>query len=97
MPVEELVKLYETERRNIAEAQRRQDDILRQIIAAKDKDWDMITIQKAAIKSGLSVPTLYRWINIGKLQKVEHKGSRVMVSESELKALDDRYGERGIL
>lgn len=92
MPVEELVKKYNEEKRVIAEAQKRQDEIIKQILAAKDSEWDMITIQKAAVKSGISIPTIYKWVQNGKLKKIEHKGSRILVSESELKSLDDKYG-----
>lgn len=87
--VEELVKEYKKARAAAVEAQTRQDEILNKIIAAKDKAWDLISIQKAAFKSGLSVPTIYRFINMGKLHTV-HKGGRALISESELLAMDDK-------
>lgn len=87
--VEELVKEYKKARAAAEEAQTRQDEILNKIISAKDKAWDLISIQKAAFKSGLSVPTIYRFINMGKLHTV-HKGGRALISESELLAMDDK-------
>lgn len=87
--VETLIKEYKKESLAIKEAQERQGAILDKIISAKDKAWDLISIQKAAFKSGLSVPTIYRFINMGKLHTV-HKGGRALISESELLAMDDK-------
>lgn len=89
--VEELLAEYKKQREAAREAMRRQDEILAQIVAANDKEWDMITVQKASLKSGLSVPTIYRYVNAGRLKKVEHKGSRIYVSDTELRAMDDGY------
>lgn len=90
MPVEELWAEYNKQRAAALEAMKKQDEILAQIAAAKDKEWDMITVQKAALKSGLSVPTIYRYLKTGRLTKVSHKGTRIYISDAELQALDDK-------
>ncbi|MBR3543693.1 MAG: helix-turn-helix domain-containing protein [Treponema sp.] len=90
MPVEELWAEYNKQRAAELAAIKKQDEILAQIAAAKDKEWDMITVQKAAMKSGLSVPTIYRYLKAGRLTKVSHKGTRIYVSDAELQALDDK-------
>lgn len=53
--VEELLAEYKKQREAAREAMKRQDEILAQIVAANDKDWDIVTVQKASLKSGLSV------------------------------------------
>ena len=91
MTVEELLKQYKHEQHTINLAQKRQDEIIEQILNAKDRQWDMITVRKAAMKSGLSIPTIYRFINTNKLKIVQHKGTSIMVSEKELLDMDDKY------
>lgn len=91
MPVEEIIKGINTQKKIISEAQKKQDELVKSLISAKDEDWDLVSVRKAAEKSGLSVPTIYRFINSGKL-KCTHKGSRKYVSSRELESLDDRYG-----
>lgn len=90
MPVEEIIKELLEQKRIIQSAQKRQSELEQMLISAKDKDWDLVSVTKAAAKSGLSVSTIYRFINNGKLKCI-HKGSLKYVSSSELEALDDRY------
>ena len=90
MPVEEIIKELEEQKRIIHSAQERQSELEGMLISAKDKEWDLISVNKAAAKSGLSATTIYRFINAGKLKCV-HKGALKYVSSSELEALDDRY------
>lgn len=92
MPVEEIIREIDEQKKIISDAQKKQDELLKSLISAKDEDWDLVTVQKAAEKSGLSVPTIYRFINSGKL-RCTHKGSRKYVSSRELESLDDKYGE----
>lgn len=87
MTVEEIIGQLKELRRVIHEAQERQAALEEELVSAKDKDWDMISVKKASEKSGLSVATIYRFINSGKL-KVKHKGSIKYVSNSELEKLD---------
>lgn len=87
LTVEEIIGQLKELRRVIHEAQERQAALEEELVSAKDKDWDMISVKKASEKSGLSVATIYRFINSGKL-KVKHKGSIKYVSNSELEKLD---------
>ncbi len=87
MPVEEIIKELSEQKKIIAEAQKKQDQLVSSLISANDKEWDLISVNKAAQKSGLSVTTIYRFINTGKLKCV-HKGSLKYVSNSELEKLD---------
>lgn len=87
MPVEEMIKELKEQSKIILEAQKKQNDLMNAIISACDRDWDLISVQKAAKKSGLSVTTIYRFINSGKLKCV-HKGSLKYISNSELEKLD---------
>lgn len=91
MPVEEMIKEYNLQGQIKEQAEKKQREIFEKIIAAKDKEWDSISVQQAALKSGISAPTIYRWVQNGKLKNVEHKGSLVRVSEKELRELDDKY------
>ena len=91
IPVEVLIDELHKVRREIKESEQRRDELEEAIIKANSKQWDMITVQFAATKSGLSVPTIYRFINNGKLKKVEYKGGRKYVSESEIMTLNDKY------
>lgn len=87
MTVEEIIGQLKELRRVIHEAQERQAELEEKLVSAKDKDWDMISVKKASEKSGLSVATIYRFINTGKLN-VKYKGSIKYVSNSELEKLD---------
>ena len=91
MPVEEIIRELNEQKQIIRLAQKRQEELENALISANDKEWDMVSVSKAAEKSGLSVTTIYRFINSGRL-KCTHKGSLKYVSSSELEALDDRYG-----
>ena len=88
MPVEEIIRQIREQRKIIRDAQARQDELEDALIAAKDKEWDQISVRKASEKSGLSQPTIYRLINEGRLVNVTHKGSLKYVSNSELEKLD---------
>lgn len=90
MPVEEIIKELNEQKKIIISAQKKQEELLNALVSAKDTDWDLMTVQKAAEKSGLSVPTIYRFIDSGKLNCV-HKGSRKYVSSRELESIDDKY------
>lgn len=60
MPVEEMIKEYNLQGQIKEQAEKKQREIFEKIIAAKDKDWDSISVQQAALKSGISAPTIYR-------------------------------------
>jgi len=87
MTVEEIITQLKVLRRVIHEAQEKQAELEDELVSAKDNDWDMISVKKASEKSGLSVATIYRFINTGKLN-VKHKGSIKYISNSELEKLD---------
>lgn len=93
MPVEEIIKELDEQKKIIFSAQKRQTELENMLISAKDEDWDLISVSKASQKSGLSYSTIYRFINTGKLKCV-HKGSLKYVSSKELEALDCKYGEQ---
>lgn len=93
MPVEEIIKELNEQKKIISSAQKRQSELEDLLISAKDEDWDLISVSKAAQKSGLSYTTIYRFIQSGKLKCV-HKGSLKYVSNKELEALDCKYGEQ---
>ena len=89
MPVEEIIKELSEQRKIIEQAQARQDVLVHALISANDKEWDLVSVNKASEKSGLSVSTIYRFINSGRLKAV-YKGSLKYVSSAELEKLDDK-------
>lgn len=90
MPVEEIIRKIEEQGRIIAAAQKIQDELLSELKNANGKSWDLVRISDASKKSGLSVATIYRFINNGKLKCV-HKGALKYVSCTELEQLDCKY------
>lgn len=92
MPVEEIIKQIEEQKKIITTAQKKQDELMRTLYKANEKDWDLVSVTKASEKSGLSKATIYRFINSGKLRCI-HKGSKKYVSNSELEKLDCGYEE----
>lgn len=93
MPIEEIIRELDEQKQIIVSAQKRQNELESMLIFAKDEEWDLISVSKAAQKSGLSHSTIYRFIQSGKLKCV-HKGSLKYVSSKELEALDCKYGEQ---
>lgn len=91
MPVEKLLEMYEAERLIILKAQKRQDEIIQQIKDVNDEAFDWISVREAAILTRLSIPTIYRFIDNGKIKRVKHIGSKKYVSRNELCAIDDGY------
>ncbi|SEP83719.1 Helix-turn-helix domain-containing protein [Treponema bryantii] len=89
MPVEEIIKELSEQKRIISDAQKRQEELVQSLISANEKEWDLISVAKASQKSGLSVTTIYRFINSGKLHCV-HKGALKYISSKELENLDDK-------
>lgn len=89
MPVEEIIKELDEQKRIILAAQKKQSELMDALISANDKEWDYISVSKAASKSGLSASTIYRFIQAGKLKCI-HKGSLKYVSSKELEGLDER-------
>lgn len=90
MPVEEIIKEYNAQRKIIAEAQKKQEELVDALISANDKEWDLVSVSKAAKKANLSPTTIYRFIQQGKIKCV-YKGSLMYVSNRELENLDDKY------
>lgn len=93
MPVEEIIKELDEQSRLIESAQKKQKELMNQLISANDKDWDLMSVPKASQKSGLSISTIYRLINSGKLKCV-HKMSVKYISSKELESLDCANGEQ---
>ena len=60
---EEIIKEIAQQAKVIESAQQKQNELLATLISANDKDWDMVSVSKASEKSGLSVSTIYRFIN----------------------------------
>lgn len=89
MPVEEIIKKIEEQILIISNAEKIQRELLEVLKNANSKSWDLVRISEAAKKSGLSVTTIYRLINSGKL-KCFYKGSLKYISSSELEKLDCR-------
>ena len=89
MPVEEIIKELEEQKRVINSALKKQNELMEAVISANDREWDWVSVQKAAEKSGLSVTTIYRFINTGRLKCI-YKGSLRYVSNSELEKLNCR-------
>lgn len=90
MPAEKIIKEYEELKKVISDAQKKQEDLIKSLVSANDREWDLITVSKAAEKSGLSVTTIYRFINSGKIKCV-HKGSLKYISSNELEKLDCKF------
>lgn len=93
MPIEEIIRELDEQKQIIVSAQKRQNELENMLISAKDEEWDLISVSKAAQKSGLSYSTIYRFIQSGKLKCI-YKGSLKYVSSKELESLDCKYGER---
>lgn len=93
MPVEEIIKELDEQTKLIESAQKRQKELMNQLISANDKDWDLVSVPKASQKSGLSISTIYRLINSGKI-KCFHKMSVKYISCKELEELNCSYGEQ---
>lgn len=89
MPVEEIIKEYNEQKKIIADAQKKQEQLVDALISANDKEWDLITVWKAAQKADLSPSTIYRFIQQGKI-KSYYKGSLMYVSNSELEKLNEK-------
>lgn len=87
MPVEEIIKELSEQKKIIADAQKKQNELVEALISANEKEWDLISVNKASQKSGLSVTTIYRLINTKKLHCI-HKGALKYVSSSELEKLN---------
>lgn len=92
MPVEEIIKELGEQGRIIDEALKKREELIGQLVEAKDESWDLMSVQKASEKSGLSAAMIYRLINSGKISCV-HKGARKYVSSRQLESLDDKYVE----
>jgi len=95
MPVEVIVAEIEKQRKIIAEADRRQEELLVQLskaIADEGNDW--ISPKTAAARIEKSLPFVYALINSGKLKKVKHISSGKYVSRSELDAINDTFGDQ---
>lgn len=93
MPLEKLIAEFEKEAEKIRASQARQLKILDQIKnIGKDKDW--VSVAEAARLAGVSAPTIYRYIDSGRLRKVRHFGAKKFVSLEEIKNWDDGYGEQ---
>jgi IS30 family transposase len=89
MSVEEIVSEILEVKNEVLTAIEKQDRLLKALISAKERDWDLVSVCKASEKSGLSVTTIYRLINSGKL-RCFHKGALKYVSSTELEKLDCR-------
>lgn len=90
MPVDEIIRKIEEQNTVISNAQKIQQKLFEELKNANNKNWDLIRISEASKKSGLSVTTIYRLINSGKLKCV-HKGSLKYVSNTELENLDCKH------
>lgn len=87
MPVDEIIRKIEEQNLIISNAQKIQHELFEELKNANSQSWDLVRISEASKKSGLSVTTIYRLINSGKLKCV-HKGSLKYISSSELEGLD---------
>lgn len=95
MPVEVIVAEIEKQRKIIAEAEKKQSELIGQLSAAiVDDGNDWISPKAAAARIGKSLPFVYALINSGKLKKVKHISSGKYVSRSELDAIDDTFGDQ---
>ena len=94
MPAEEIIRKFENERKAIADALERQDELLGQLRSLGTEDYDWITVKEAAARAKTSACTVYALINSGRLKSVKHFGSRKFVKWSEVAAIDDGYSER---
>lgn len=89
MPVEEIIREILEIKNDVLDALEKQDRLLKILVSAKERDWDLMSVCKASKKSGLSVTTIYRLINTGKL-RCFYKGALKYVSSAELEKLDCR-------
>lgn len=95
MPVEVIVAEIEKQRKIIAEAERKQSELIGQLSKAiVDEGNDWISPKAAAARIDKSIPFVYALINNGKLKKIRHISSGKYVSRSELDAINDTFGDQ---
>lgn len=95
MSVEVIVAEIEKQRKIIAEAERKQSELIGQLsreIVDDGNDW--ISPKAAAARIDKSISFVYALINNGKLKKIRHISSGKYVSRTELDAINDTFGEQ---
>ena len=91
MPVELIRREYETQKKIIATALRKQDELIAKMMNAPSEDYDWMSIPEAARRVGVSYCTIKRKIDNGQLHS-KHIASKTFVRWSEVSAIDDKYG-----
>lgn len=91
MPIDELIREYEEQAKVVDGALARQRDLIRRMRAASEEQSDWVTVKEAASIAKVSIQSIYRDINTGRLSKIKHYRSKKYVSRSELLAIDDKY------
>lgn len=89
MTTEDILKEIGKEVNSMKESLRKIEDFQRMIESADMADWDWISVSQASRKFRLSPAFIYDRIKTKRIS-VKYHGSKMLVSESELKKLDDR-------
>ena len=89
MPVEMLIDEYEKQRKIIAEAQKKQDEIIEKIKSSNEES-DWVTVKAAAKIMCISEPYVYQLIGNGKIKNIRHIGSKKLLNRKEIESINDR-------
>ncbi len=94
MPVEMIIKKIRVQEQIILEAMKVKEGLLEDLENAKKPDYDWVTISEASRYVKISIPTVYKLINDGRLKKIRHVGSKKFISLKEITELNDKPKKR---
>lgn len=91
MVVEQIIEKMEEQEKIILQAIRENRKLLDDLKNTDSENYDWVSVAEGAKLIKVSLATVYRFVNTGKIQKIKHIGAKIFVSKSELMAIDDRY------
>jgi len=59
----------------------------RRITVMTENDSEYVTVREASVISGRTVPSIYRWMKLGKLTRYKTGTGRTLIKRAELDAL----------
>ena len=91
MVAEQIIEQMEKQEEIILQATKEKKKLIEQLKNADSESYDWVSVAEGAKIIKVSLASVYRFINIGKLKKIKHIGSKIFLSKSELMAIDDKY------
>jgi len=91
MVVEQIIEKMEEHENIIFRAMKEMQKLLEELKNADAEKYDWVSVAEGARILKVSLATVYRFINIGKIQKIKHIGAKIFLSKNELMAIDDKY------